>query len=65
MIRQTAPVPQKTTRLGVFTADLLQAHNLQARLRSRMQGDAKPEAGSLTSQTGAMPHTVTILRWIE
>ncbi len=64
MIRQTAPVPQKTTRLGVFTTDLLQAHNLQARVR-RSHGDAKPEAGTLSNPAGGLPHTVTILRWIE
>ena len=65
MLRQIAPVPQKTTRLGVFTADLLQAHNLQARVRGRTHGDCKPESGVVSSPGSGLPHTVTILRWIE
>ncbi len=65
MLRQIAPVPQKTTRLGVFTADLLQAHNIQARVRIRSHGNDKPEAGVLSSPAGGPSHTVSILRWIE
>jgi hypothetical protein len=65
MIHQTAPVPTKTTRLGLGTKDLLQAHNLQARLRVRAHAEAKPETGLVSSPLTGMPYLVPILRWIE
>jgi hypothetical protein len=65
MIHQTAPLPTKTTRLGLATQDLLQAHNIQARLRDRAQADAKPGTGLVSSPLTGMPYLVPILRWIE
>jgi hypothetical protein len=64
MIHQTAPVPTKTTRLGLGCKDLVQAHDLQARLRDR-HADAKPETGLVSSPLTGMPYLVPILRWIE
>jgi hypothetical protein len=65
MINQIAPVPTKTTRLGLGTKDLLQAHNLQARVRAHAQVAAKPETGLVSSPLTGMPYLVPILRWIE
>jgi hypothetical protein len=58
-------VPNKTTRLGLGTKDLLQAHNLQARVRDRAHVEAKPETGLVSSPLTGMPYLVPILRWIE
>jgi hypothetical protein len=66
MIHQVSPVPTKTTRLGLITRDLLEAHNLQARVRTRVQeGETKPETGLVSSPLTGMPYLVPILRWIE
>jgi hypothetical protein len=65
MIQQVAPVPQKTTRLGVACHDLAQAHNIQVRLRERIATETKPETGLVSSPLTGMPYMVPILRWIE
>lgn len=65
MIHQIAPVPQKTTRLGLGCKDLVQAHDLQARVRDRAHADVKPETGLVSSPLTGMPYLVPILRWIE
>jgi hypothetical protein len=65
MINQVAPVPTKTTRLGLVTRDLLEAHNLQARVRDRVHAETKPETGLVSSPLTGMPYLVPILRWIE
>jgi hypothetical protein len=65
MIHQVAPVPQKTTRLGLACQDLLQAHNIQARVRDRAQIEPKPETGLVSSPLTGMPYLVPILRWID
>ena len=64
MDRHTSPLPTKTTRLGLGTQDLLQVHNLQARVR-RSHDEAKPETGLVSSPLTGMPYLVPILRWIE
>jgi hypothetical protein len=65
MIQQVASVPTKTTRLGLVTRDLLEAHNLQVRVRARHTGETKPETGLVSSPLTGMPYLVPILRWIE
>jgi hypothetical protein len=65
MINQIAPVPQKTTRLGLGCKDLVQAHDLQARVRDRAHAETKPETGLVSSPLTGMPYLVPILRWIE
>jgi len=65
MTHPTSPVPTKTTRLGLGTKDLLQAHNLQARVRAHAHTEAKPETGLVSSPLTGMPYLVPILRWIE
>ena len=65
MTHPTAPVPTKTTRLGLGTKDLLHAHNLQARVRDRAHADTRPETGLVSSPLTGMPYLVPILRWIE
>ncbi len=65
MIHQIAPVPTKTTRLGLGCKDLVEAHDLQARVRDRAHAEAKPETGLVSSPLTGMPYLVPILRWIE
>ncbi len=65
MINQIAPVPTKTTRLGLGRVDLVIAHDLQARVRDRAHAEAKPETGLVSSPLTGMPYLVPILRWIE
>jgi hypothetical protein len=65
MIHQIAPVPTKTTRLGLYSQDLLAAHNLQARVRTRALAEPKPETGLVSSPLTGMPYLVPILRWID
>ena len=65
MINQIAPVPTKTTRLGLGCTDLVQAHDLQARVRDRAHIEPKPETGLVSSPLTGMPYLVPILRWIE
>jgi hypothetical protein len=65
MIHQIAPVPQKTTRLGLGWKDLIQAHDIQARVRNRAHGKAQPESGLVSSPLTGLPYMVPILRWIE
>jgi hypothetical protein len=65
MINQIAPIPQKTTRLGLACKDLRQAHELQVRVRDRAHVEAKPETGLVSSPLTGMPYMVPILRWIE
>ncbi len=65
MIQQVASVPTKTTRLGLVTRDLLEAHNLQVRVRARHMTETKPETGLVSSPLTGMPYLVPILRWIE
>ncbi len=67
MINQIAPVPTKTTRLGLGRVDLVIAHDLQARVRDRAHAEpeTKPETGLVSSPLTGMPYLVPILRWIE
>ncbi len=65
MIHSTAPVPTKTTRLGLGTVDLLAAHNLQVRVRERAHTETKPDSGVVSSPLTGLPYMVPILRWIE
>ncbi len=65
MTHQIAPVPQKTTRLGLACKDLVDVHDLQARLRDRAHVEAKPETGLVSSPLTGMPYLVPILRWID
>jgi hypothetical protein len=65
MIHQITKVPQKTTRLGLITKDLVQAHDLQARVRDRAHVETKPGTGLVSSPLTGMPYMVPILRWIE
>ncbi|HEX4140890.1 MAG TPA: hypothetical protein VHY09_11120 [Candidatus Methylacidiphilales bacterium] len=66
MIYQIAQVPTKTTRLGLACKDLVQAHDLQAKVRDRAHGEeTKPETGLVSSPLTGMPYLVPILRWIE
>jgi hypothetical protein len=65
MINQIASIPQKTTRLGLVSKDLVEAHRIQVRVRTRAHADAKPETGLVSSPTTGLPYMVPILRWIE
>jgi hypothetical protein len=65
MINQIASIPQKTTRLGLGCRDLVQAHDIQARVRDRAHAQAKPESGLVSSPLTGLPDMVPILRWID
>ncbi len=65
MIHQIAPIPQKTTRLGLARQDLVQAHDLQVRVRDRAHADVKPNAGLVASPLSGLPSRVPILHWID
>jgi hypothetical protein len=66
MINQIAPVPQKTTRLGLACKDIIKARGIQARLRVEAHLEpTKPGAGLVSSPLTGMPYMVPVLRWIE
>jgi hypothetical protein len=62
MIQQIAPLPTKTSFIGV-NKGLLQARHIQAKLREEAE-DEKPQIGILWTPT-ALPYLVPITRWIE
>jgi hypothetical protein len=65
MIQQIAAIPQKTTRLGLARKDLVDAHNLQVRVRDRGHVDTRPDTGLVSSPLTGLPFLVPVLRWIE
>ena len=60
MIKQIAPIPQKTSNLTGINKGLV-----QAQLKDHTSDADKPENGILWSPITAGPYLVPILRWIE